>query len=243
MDGGYQIVLERAERPLLDVERACQRRIRDLLRRNKQEMTPAEEAWWAYRLNVVDEVDRGAISAIQANFLLDPLGGWCRSAAARAAVDRTGRGTRCPARREIEMEPYKVVERSITRGRVSIDWPAVERASDAGGAVAIPLDGALNSTMLDTFPRSSTRTIAIGTTQLTPWWRESTKPVSGNKGSSDRTITSQRLVPIRQEEQRRAAGVLGLERVEFLGYEDGELEDTRNLRRDVTRRFGYGART
>lgn len=29
-----------------------------------------------------------------------------------------------------------------------------------------------------------------------------------NKGSSDRTITSQRLVPIRQEEQRRAARVL-----------------------------------
>jgi len=31
--------------------------------------------------------------------------------------------------------------------------------------------------------------------------------------------------------------VLGVERVEFLGYEDGELEDTRDLRRDVTRRI------
>jgi len=41
---------------------------------------------------------------------------------------------------------------------------------------------------------------------------------NGNKGSSDRTITSQRLVPVRQEEQRRAAHVLGVERVEFLGY-------------------------
>lgn len=60
---------------------------------------------------------------------------------------------------------------------------------------------------------------------------------NGNKGSSDRTITSQRLVPIRQEEQRRAAHVLGVERVEFLGYEDGELEDTRNLRRDLTRQI------
>ena len=60
---------------------------------------------------------------------------------------------------------------------------------------------------------------------------------NGNKGSSDRTITSQHLVPIRQEEQRRAARVLGVERVEFLGYEDGELEDTRALRRDVTRQI------
>jgi len=60
---------------------------------------------------------------------------------------------------------------------------------------------------------------------------------NGNKGSSDRTITSQCLVSIRQEEQRRAAHVLGVERVEFLGYEDGELEDTRDLRRDVTRQI------
>jgi len=60
---------------------------------------------------------------------------------------------------------------------------------------------------------------------------------NGNKGSGDRTITSQRLAPIREEEQRRAARVLGVERVEFLGYEDGEVEDTRNLRRDVTRQI------
>jgi LmbE family N-acetylglucosaminyl deacetylase len=60
---------------------------------------------------------------------------------------------------------------------------------------------------------------------------------NGNKGSGDRTITSERLVPIREQEQRAAARVLGVERVEFLGYEDGELEDTRNLRRDVTRQI------
>ncbi|HYR73023.1 MAG TPA: hypothetical protein VEP12_16690 [Candidatus Acidoferrum sp.] len=46
------------------------------------------------------------------------------------------------------METYKVVERSSsTRGRVVIDWPAVERASPEGHAVEIPLSGALNSTM------------------------------------------------------------------------------------------------
>jgi LmbE family N-acetylglucosaminyl deacetylase len=58
---------------------------------------------------------------------------------------------------------------------------------------------------------------------------------NGNKGSSDRTITMELLVALREAEQRRAAGVLGVGRVEFLGYEDGELEDTRTLRRDVTR--------
>jgi len=58
---------------------------------------------------------------------------------------------------------------------------------------------------------------------------------NGNKGSSDRDMTSEQLRPIRAEEQRRAARVLGVERVEFLGCEDGEVEDTRNLRRDITR--------
>ncbi|OLB42423.1 MAG: hypothetical protein AUI04_04970 [Candidatus Rokubacteria bacterium 13_2_20CM_2_64_8] len=60
---------------------------------------------------------------------------------------------------------------------------------------------------------------------------------NGNKGSSDRTMTPERLARTRETEQRNAARVLGVERVEFLGYEDGELEDTRDLRRDVTRRI------
>jgi LmbE family N-acetylglucosaminyl deacetylase len=58
---------------------------------------------------------------------------------------------------------------------------------------------------------------------------------NGNKGSSDRTITSERLVAIRAEEQRQAARTLGVARVEFLGYPDGEVEDTREVRREVTR--------
>src|SRR2546427_11385323 len=60
---------------------------------------------------------------------------------------------------------------------------------------------------------------------------------NGNKGSGGRSVTSEQLVPIREEEQRRAARVLGVTRVEFLGYEDGEVEDTRDLRRDVTRQI------
>jgi len=60
---------------------------------------------------------------------------------------------------------------------------------------------------------------------------------NGNKGSGDRTITSQALAPTREKEQRSAAQVLGVERVEFLGYEDGEVEDTRQLRLDITRQI------
>jgi LmbE family N-acetylglucosaminyl deacetylase len=58
---------------------------------------------------------------------------------------------------------------------------------------------------------------------------------TGNKGSGDRTMTPERLAEIRQAEQRSAARVLGVDHVAFLGYPDCEVEDTRDLRRDVTR--------
>jgi len=55
-------------------------------------------------------------------------------------------------------------------------------------------------------------------------------------------MTPERLVRVREEEQRNAALVLGVERVEFLGYEDGEVEDTRQLRLDVTRQIRVASR-
>ena len=58
---------------------------------------------------------------------------------------------------------------------------------------------------------------------------------NGNKGSGDRAIAPERLARIREEEQQHAARALGVAGVEFLGYEDGEVEDTRGLRLDVTR--------
>ncbi len=60
---------------------------------------------------------------------------------------------------------------------------------------------------------------------------------NGNKGSSDRAMTPERLARIREEEQRNAARTLGVARVAFLGYEDGEVDDTRALRLDVTRQI------
>ena len=57
---------------------------------------------------------------------------------------------------------------------------------------------------------------------------------NGNKGSSDRSMTPERLALIREEEQRNAARVLGVEAVDFLGFPDCEVEDTRESRRAVT---------
>ena len=57
---------------------------------------------------------------------------------------------------------------------------------------------------------------------------------NGDKGSGDRSMTSERLAKIRKEEQQNAAQALGVARVQFLGYPDGELEDTREVRRAVT---------
>jgi LmbE family N-acetylglucosaminyl deacetylase len=57
---------------------------------------------------------------------------------------------------------------------------------------------------------------------------------SGNKGSGDRSMTPERLASIREEEQRNAARVLGVETLEFLGFPDCEVEDTRETRLAVT---------
>ncbi len=60
---------------------------------------------------------------------------------------------------------------------------------------------------------------------------------SGDKGSEDADMTSERLAQIREEETRNAAKVLGAERVVFLRYADGELTPSLDLRRDLTRQI------
>jgi len=57
----------------------------------------------------------------------------------------------------------------------------------------------------------------------------------GSKGSSDPEMTSERLVKIREKEQRDAGNVLGLLEVVFLGYPDSLLEPTLELRKDIAR--------
>ncbi|MFN8373910.1 MAG: PIG-L deacetylase family protein [Anaerolineae bacterium] len=58
---------------------------------------------------------------------------------------------------------------------------------------------------------------------------------SGDKGSADPEMTSERLVQIREQEECNAAAVLGVKEVIFLRYTDGELQPTLALRRDIVR--------
>ena len=57
----------------------------------------------------------------------------------------------------------------------------------------------------------------------------------GSKGTSDPNVVPSDLAKTRQIEARAAAAVLGIQDVVFLGYPDGELEDTRELREKVVR--------
>ena len=58
---------------------------------------------------------------------------------------------------------------------------------------------------------------------------------NGSKGSEDESITSDQLVALRREEQRRAAVLLGVKDVFFLDNEDGELSPNRQFLGDVVR--------
>ena len=57
----------------------------------------------------------------------------------------------------------------------------------------------------------------------------------GSKGSADPDMTSERLVEMRQKEQRAAAKEVGVKDVLFLGYPDGATKNTPELRRDLVR--------
>src|ERR671922_2751827 len=58
---------------------------------------------------------------------------------------------------------------------------------------------------------------------------------NGAAGSSDPQMTRARLAEIREAEQRAAAKVLGVDQVEFFGYEDGLLEPSLEVRKEVVR--------
>ena len=58
---------------------------------------------------------------------------------------------------------------------------------------------------------------------------------NGDKGTSDPRLTPARLAEIRQAEQVRAAEVIGVREVVYMGYPDQGLEENAALRRDVVR--------
>lgn len=60
---------------------------------------------------------------------------------------------------------------------------------------------------------------------------------NGASGSDDASMTREKLRDIRYAEQRAAAKILGVKHCVFLGYEDGYLYPTLEVRRDVARQI------
>jgi LmbE family N-acetylglucosaminyl deacetylase len=59
----------------------------------------------------------------------------------------------------------------------------------------------------------------------------------GSKGSHDPALAGDELFRVRQAEQRAAARALGVSEVVFLGYPDGQVFNTSELRRDLVRQI------
>ena len=74
------------------------------------------------------------------------------------------------------------------------------------------------------------------------WAQEGKKVVyvictNGDKGTSDIDLAPEKLVKIREEEQREAARVVGALDVVFLGFPDQGLEDTPEFRKEIVRQI------
>jgi LmbE family N-acetylglucosaminyl deacetylase len=59
----------------------------------------------------------------------------------------------------------------------------------------------------------------------------------GSTGTSDHELAGDKLAAIRRDESLAAAKVVGVTDVRFLGYRDGYVEPTLDLRRDIAREF------
>jgi LmbE family N-acetylglucosaminyl deacetylase len=57
----------------------------------------------------------------------------------------------------------------------------------------------------------------------------------GDAGGSETGIARDEMAPLRRDEQRAAAAIVGVHELHFLGYPDGRVESSLDLRRDITR--------
>jgi len=124
---------------------------------------------------------------------------------------------------EVQLSDQSIPERAVKKPAAFVEPPAPKRAM-----------------AIQAHPDDQEFTVA-GT--LAKWARAGGELVtvcitSGDAGSNDKTgahITKPQLAQIREQEQRDACRVLGVQHVEFLHYADGTLQPTLELRRDLTR--------
>ncbi len=60
---------------------------------------------------------------------------------------------------------------------------------------------------------------------------------NGDQGGEDPSVPREEMPKIRQKEQRDAGAVVGVSRITFLGYRDGWLEPTIQLRKEIVRQI------
>lgn len=75
---------------------------------------------------------------------------------------------------------------------------------------------------------------------IASWIKEGTKILflvctNGDKGTENPEMTTKEMARIREQEMRNAAKSLGVQEIVFLGYADGELEDTRYFRGQIVK--------
>jgi LmbE family N-acetylglucosaminyl deacetylase len=88
-------------------------------------------------------------------------------------------------------------------------------------------------------PHPDDAELAGGAT-MAKWASEGTEVIlcvvtNGAMGSNDPNVGRDELIAARESEQRAAAELLGISEVVFLGHEDGFVEDSHELRRDMIR--------
>jgi LmbE family N-acetylglucosaminyl deacetylase len=130
------------------------------------------------------------------------------------------------------------------------ELPAETEDREDSGAVVVPLDppGALEEAISpETVPRRALVVAAhpddgdFGAAGTVARWTSAGCDVTycivtdGAAGAADPGVDLATLAELRQGEQRDAARVVGVEEVVFLGYPDGKLEPTLELRRDLSR--------
>lgn len=107
-----------------------------------------------------------------------------------------------------------------------------------GGSRTDPNDYTPKSAMVVVAHPDDAEFIAAGT--VARWCRAGSEVTyvvitKGDKGSDDPSMTPSQLAEIRQKEQRDAGAILGVSNFVFMGYPDGYLQHTLELRRDIAR--------